>query len=187
MSTSDTPAPAEIRYVDTRRGKPPSAALYFDIRLRNLHDEQRWFLLPRSLDGRRDIGRSAGVSSADVYEYGSIETGIVRLGDFHGNGGFSALLLPAGADVIVRRFAVPTMQNLAYTQKVSIPLVIAVQVDINGQRAETWFGGTALTDKRAKVALDEGQKIYAHGGSNTTEWKVTLVDEERFTFEVPIR
>jgi hypothetical protein len=107
---------AEIRYVDIRRGKPPSATLYFDITLRNSHAEERWFLLPRSLDVWREIGKSGGVMRSDVYEYGSSTSGRLRLGDFPGNGGFMALLLPAGAEVTLHRLGIPIMQDLTNVQ-----------------------------------------------------------------------
>src|SRR5215470_3506458 len=58
MIASDARAPADIEYVELRYGRPPSMSLYFDVRLRNLHPEARWFLLPRSLAEWRDIGGS---------------------------------------------------------------------------------------------------------------------------------
>lgn len=187
MTPSDTTIAAEMRYVDIRRGKPPSATLYFDVKLRNLHAEPRWFLLPRSLDAWRDIGKSGGVTRADVYEYGASRTGRIRLGDFYGNGGFAALFLPAGAEVTLHRFSVATMQNPARSQKLSIPMVIARRVEIDGQSAETWFGGNALSDKTADVVLDQGNKLYSHNSSNSIELHVTLTDEERLTLEIPIK
>jgi hypothetical protein len=186
MTPSDTTIAAEMRYVDIRRGKPPSSTLYFDVRLRNLHSEPRWFLLPRSLDAWRDIGKSGGVTRADVYEYGASGTGSIRLGDFYGNGGFSALLLPAGAEVTLHRFSIATMQDPAGLQKLSIPLMIARRVEIDGQSAESWFGGNALGDKTADVACDQGNKLYSHNSSNSIELPVTLIDEECLTLEVPI-
>ena len=187
MTPSGKTIAAEMRYVDIRRGKPPSATVYFDVRLRNLHSGPRWFLLPRSLDAWRDIGKSGGVTRADVYEYGVSGTGSIRMGDFYGNGGFSALLLPAGADVTLHRFSVATMQDPAHSQKLSISVTIASGVEIGGQSAETWFGGNARSDKRADVALDQGSKTYSHNSSNSIELQVTLTEEERLTLEVPIK
>ena len=187
MPLSETNNAAEILYVDIRRGKPPSATLYFDVKLRNLHKDSRWFLLPRSLDAWREIGKSGGVTSADVYEYGEPRTGRIRLGDFYGNGGFSALLLPAGAEVVLHRFSVATMQDWAHSQKISIPLVIARQVEIEGQSAEAWFGKNALSDKTADVVLEKGNKLKSHNSDNSVELRVTLVDEEQLILEVPVK
>jgi hypothetical protein len=187
MPEPDARPTVDIRYVDIRRGKPPSATLYFDVHLRNPRLEQRWFLLPRSLDRGSDISRAGGVTSADIYEYGTTESGIVRLGDFRGNGGFAAVLLPAGADVSLRRFAVSTMQTSGQLQPVSFPSIIVEQVVINGEPAETWFGGNAVTAKIVEIEADAGRKAHVHGGSNITELKVSLVSEERFTLEVPTK
>jgi hypothetical protein len=178
---------AEVRYVDIRRGKPPSATLYFDIRLRNTHAEPRWFLLPRSLDAGRQTGRPGSVTRAEVYEYGASGTGRIRLGEFYGTEGFSALLLPAGADVTLHRFPVATMHDPARLPKVTVPLLIARRMEIGGESAETWFGGSALSDKTAELTLDQRKKLYAHESSNSVELEVTLADEERLALEVPVR
>jgi hypothetical protein len=187
MMTLDNKAPAEMHYVDIRRGRPPSAAIYFDLRLRNLHSEERWFLLPSLLDGSGGIAKSGGVTSADIYEYGGSGTGIVRVGDFHGNGGFSGLLLPSRADVRLHRFAIASMRALAPMQILSIPLVIASRVLIDGESAESWFGGIAHSDRISKVTLDQGRKSHSHNSGNSIELQVTLVDEKDLTLDVPIK
>ena len=187
MTASDKKVLAEMHYVDIRRGKPPWAAIYFDVRLCNPHSEERWFLLPRSLDNWRDIAKSGGVTSADIYEYGASETGTVRVGDFYGNGGFSAVVLPPAADVTLHRFGIASMRDLAGVQTLSIPLVITSGVLINHESAEPWFGGVARSDKRAVVTLDQGRKSHSHNANNSIELPVTLVHEEHLTLKVPIR
>jgi len=186
MIASDARAPAEIEYVELRYGRPPSMSLYFDVRLRNLHPEARWFLLPRSLAEWRDIGGSGGVNSAEIFEYGPAGAHVVRLGDFYGNGGFAAMLLPAEADITLRRFVIRTTQDPRPEQQVTIPLVIAREVKIGNEAAETWFGGNALSAKNADVMADQGRMSNTHSSSDGKEMKVTLVDEERLTIDVVV-
>lgn len=183
---SDKKAPAEIQYVDVRYGKPPSITLYFDVRLRNFHPEARWFLLPRSLGEWREIGKSGGVNRAEIYEYGAEGAPAVRLGDFYGNGGFAALLLPAEGDITLHRFAIRSVQDPRPAQRVAFPLVIAREVKIGDQPAEGWFGGSALSAKTADVTVDQGRRSNTHSSGNGAELKVTLVDEESLTIDVAI-
>ena len=186
MTPSGGEAPAEMRYVGIRYGKPPSISLYFDVRLRNMHSEARWFLLPRWLGERREIGKSGGVNRAEIYEYGAEGAPSVRLGEFYGNGGFVALLLPAGADITLHRVAIRTMQDPREAQRVPIPLAIARDLRIGDQAAETWFGGSALSARTADVVADQGRKLNTHSSANGGEIKVSLLDEESLTIEVPL-
>ena len=186
MTPSGGETPAEMRYVGIRYGKPPSISLYFDVRLRNMHSGARWFLLPRWLGEWREIGKSGGVNRAEIYEYGPEGAASVRLGEFYGNGGFTAVLLPAGADITLHRVAIRSMQDPRQAQRVPIPLVIAREVRIGDQAAESWFGGSALSAKTAEVEADQGRKFNTHSSANGGEIKVTLLDEESLTIEVPL-
>jgi hypothetical protein len=175
-----------MQYTGIRYGKPPLASLSFDVRLRNPHSEPRWFLLPELLAQWQEIAKSGGVNRADIYDYGPEGNPQVRLGSFSGNGGFRAILLPPGADISIHGFAITATNDLRSAKHISVSVVIAREVKIGDENAESWFRGNALSAKGAEIKNDDGRKSSSHSSADGKELKVTLVGEERFTVDVPI-
>ena len=144
-------SPAEIEFVDLRPGRPPLAYLTFDVRLRNDTGSSKWFLLPSNIgSGHEPIGGKGGVDALEAFLL--LRTGRVTLGHFLGTGGFNALLLPAHADVRLRRFPISYWGELP--ESVSIEIVIAKSLTIGSESAESWFESVPLSSKNADILTD---------------------------------
>jgi len=147
-------SPAEIQFVDLRLGRPPLAYLTFDVRLRNDSESTRWFLLPSNIgSGHEPIGRKGGVDALEAFLFSS--NGRVTLGRFLGTGGFHALLLPAHADIRLRRFPISYWGELP--DSVPIEIVIAKSLTIGTESAESWFESSPLSSKDADILKDADQ------------------------------
>jgi hypothetical protein len=144
-------SPAEVRFVDLRFAKPPLAFLTFDVRLRNYSGSSRWFLVPSNLGpGQEAIGGRGGVDALEAFLL--LRKGRVTLGRFLGTGGFNALLLPAHADIRLRRFSISYWGELP--ESVSIVIVIAQSLTIGSESAERWFESSPLSSKDADILTD---------------------------------
>jgi len=144
-------SPAEVEFVDLRPGRPPLAYLTFDVRLRNDSGSSRWFLLPSNIgSGHEPVGGKGGVDALESFLL--LRTGRVTLGHFLGTGGFNALLLPAHADIRLRRFPISYWGELPDT--VPIEIVIAKSLKIGSESAESWFESVPLSSKNADILTD---------------------------------
>jgi len=151
MQKSRAMSPAEIEFVDLRPGRPPLAYLTFDVRLRNDSGSSKWFLLPSNIgSGHEPIGGKGGVDALEAFLL--LRTGRVTLGHFLGTGGFNALLLPAHADIRLRRFPISYWGELP--ESVSIEIVIAKSLTIGSESAESWFESVPLSSKNADILTD---------------------------------
>jgi hypothetical protein len=151
MQKSRAMSPAEIKFVDMRLGRPPLAYLTFDVRLRNDSGSSKWFLLPSNIgSGHEPIGGKGGVDALEAFLL--LRTGRVTLGHFLGTGGFNALLLPAHADIRLRRFPISYWGELP--ESVSIEIVIAKSLTIGSESAESWFESIPLSSKNADILTD---------------------------------
>ena len=171
-------SPAEIQFVDMRLGRPPLAYLTFDVRLRNDTGSPKWFLLPSNIGpGHEPIGGKGGVDALEAFLL--LRTGRVTLGHFLGTGGFNALLLPAHADVRLRRFPISYWGELP--ESVSIEIVIAKSLTIGSESAESWFESIPLSSKNADILTDADRAMRLGKTKHTPDNKeiTPAIDVER--------
>jgi hypothetical protein len=165
----------EIRYAGVHRERPPLANLLFDVTLRNQAAGARWFLLPAKIEP--STGPGGGV---DGIEVDAMEgKGRVVLGRFQGRQKLQALLLPAGAEIAIRRLAIQTWEDLP---KGAIPIVAvaATNLTVGGEPAESWFGENPSCDLRAEVSADDAEMISARHTPERNEVPLSFTEEARF-------
>ena len=175
------PPLVEITFTSKRREHPPITRLLFNITLHNSFDESRWFLLPSSLSFESsDIGEG-GVYGLQVFALDG--DGRVILGRFLGEAGFQSLLLPANAQVNLRRFPIQFYGELP-AQSVNIDLIVADQLQVGGKPAETWVGMDPTSDSRADDSAEQRRRL---GSSNTPDLEtvpVSIDEVNRITLVV---
>ena len=176
-SLDETSQPAaEITFQEMRYGKPPLLYLFFDVVLRNDQASPRWFLLPSNLgSGYGSIGEKGGVDTLQVFTPRG--NGQVIIGRFLGTGGFHALLLPPDAEVRLRRFPISFWGELP--ANLQIEIVIANQLTVGDETAQSWFGVKALSSARADIPEDaENVKRLVHSKRSRDNKEVLPVIEE---------
>jgi len=140
------------QYAGSQPNQPPFVTRFFDVTLKNEAKEPRWFIFPRSLTQPRT--ETGGVDSVEVFKFGG--TGTVLLGDFLGNGGFKAVLLPAHAEVTLKKLPIKSFEEKRLSGKTELPVVIASSITVGGKPAESWMGGAAASDAKASVVAEQG-------------------------------
>jgi hypothetical protein len=171
---SSSPA-VEIKFVEKRLERPPTASLLFDITLRNQDSRSRWFLLPSKIN-LLSKPVNGGVFAVEVFLLNG--QGRVVIGRFLGTSGFQSLLLPPGAELKLRRVPIQLRGELT-SESVPIEVKIGTNLTIGGEAAEDWFGMNPISDVRADVIEDQSQRV---GGKQTTDLKalsVSIVEDSR--------
>jgi hypothetical protein len=181
----DRPA-AEIKFIELQFAKPPLVKLYFDVLLRNDRSGPRWFLLPGNLGPNQSpIGGKGGIDGVQVVEPQG--KGYVVIGQFFGTGGFRALLLPAGAEVRLRRFPISFWGELS--DKIEFEMVVAKEFKIEDRTANMWFGANSVCSDGADVEVTPSNKVKSRGSKHTTDNKEsqpTIEEDERIKLQAQI-
>jgi hypothetical protein len=182
----DNPQPAEIKFREMRFGKPPLVYLSFDVLLRNDQNSPRWFLLPSNLgSGHAGIGEKGGVDTLEVFSPRG--KGRVLVGRFLGTGGFNALLLPARAEVRLRRFPISYWGDPP--SSLQIEIVIAKQLTIGSDNATSWFGKSPMSSVKADIAEDAENPMRARNTRRTPDNKEiapVIEEDQRIKLEVSL-
>ena len=155
QQSGPVPGAVEISYCGLRPGRPPLKYMSFDVTVRSTADKPQWFLFPAALydkpgGGRKDAGiDSIGLVSDSQRHVTVVEfMGTMKLQP-DGAGGFKGLLLPPGAVVTVQRLGISFWGEPV--SPLSIKVVTADQVKIDGKPVEQWLGKPLLSAKTAEV------------------------------------
>jgi hypothetical protein len=168
----------EIKFRQMRFGKPPLVYLSFDVTLLNDQKSPRWFLLPSNLgSGHAAIGEKGGVDTLEVFT--SRGKGHVVVGRFLGTGGFNALLLPPGAVVRLRLFPISYWGDPP--DNLQIEIVIARELTIGSDKAESWFGNSPLSSVKADIAENAENPMRMRTSKRTKDNKevAPVIEEDR--------
>ncbi len=161
-----------------RFGRRPQVNLVLDVVLRNTESSPRWFVLPSSFGpALHAAGPKDGVDALEVFTPEG--SGHVVIGRFLGTAGFQALLLPAHAELRLRRLPISYWGELP--DSINIDVVIAKQVLIGGERGETWFGDDPQSSVTADIVEDaENPMRISHSKRTPDNKEVTIaIEEER--------
>jgi hypothetical protein len=178
QSRSPSPQPVQIKFRQMRFGKPPLAYLSFDVTLLNEQKSPRWFLLPSNLgSGHGPIGEKGGVDTLEVFSPRG--KGHVVVGRFLGTGGFNALLLPPRAAVRLRLFPISYWGDPP--ANLQIEIVIAKELTIGGDKAESWFGNSPLSSVKADIAENAENPMLMRTSKRTKDNKevVPVIEEDQ--------
>ena len=185
--TADNSHPAmEIKFRAMRFGRPPLVYLSFDVILRNDANGPRWFLLPSNLgSGHGAIGEKGGVDTLEVFTPRG--KGHIVVGRFLGTGGFNALLLPARAELRLRLFPISYWGDPPAS--LQIETVIAKNLTIGVDKAESWFGKSPLTSVKADITEDAENPMRVRTARRTKDNKEVapvIEEDRRLTVDVSI-
>ena len=137
-------ATVEMRYCDSRPGRPPLKYLSFNVTMKNQAKKAQWFLFPRALnENEPGPPPQSGIDGAEIF---STTDRRVTVAQFMGSirlqpesaGGFQALLLPAGAAITIRDFGISFWGD--NFSPLPLKVVIADQVMIGSVPADRWTG-----------------------------------------------
>jgi hypothetical protein len=156
MVEPGTESAVQVTFVDSRRQRPPHIDLLFDVSLRNDRTEARWFLLPDKLIDADDRSDESSIMGAEARV--APGTGRVVILRLIGNGRRQALLLPARAEVVLRRLPVALYAE-QIPSRLQLEVVTATELLVDGEPAERWLGGTLMSDTRATVQADRTEVI----------------------------
>ncbi len=171
----------EVIFLTKRPEHPPITGLLFEVTLRNHFDGPRWFMLPSKFSSASEQMGGNGVSAVQVFALGG--QGRVIVGRFLGAPGFQALLLPAGAELKLRRFPIQFFGKLP-EDSLSMEVVIASQLTIGGEPAEAWFGMDPTCDLQADVTEDQRQRLGSRHAPDLKAVPVSIGAERRVTLQV---
>jgi hypothetical protein len=182
MSRTNQPL-VEITFVDKQAQRPPLATLWFNVTLRNDHSKPRWFLLPSKLNLPTSPLKN-GVDGVDVFVIEG--QGRVVIANFQGTGGFQALRLPRQAAVSLQNVAIAFWGKVP-EDCISIEIIAAEQLRVNGRPAKEWFDNDPTSDVLATVNVAHAKRTSSRHIDNRREVDVVATGEERRTVQVPMQ
>ncbi len=139
-----------VRYVDTRRQRPPRAEVRLDVRVSNERDEPVWALLPDTLAaGPRTPGTS--VWSIAAWHLGELRRSFLLHAT--GDAGWYAVLVPPHADVTVA--ALPFAWWGALPEAVELQAALVTGLAVGGEPVAARLGTEPRAD--AGAVVDAGQ------------------------------
>ncbi len=169
----------ELTLVGEQPGKPPRVTMLFDVTLHNTASQSRWFVLPALLTVSWDPPKG-GVHTLQIYEVTG--KGRAVLGKFLGNGGFQALLIPAGGTVTVRELPIALWEEEKPDGPVPVEVIVAKGITLDGEPVESWFPDDPTSDSEADVR--ERKMTGSKNQPNMAEATVVIDEESRHKFEV---
>jgi hypothetical protein len=181
---SVAPGAVEISYCSLRPGRPPLKYMSFNVTVRNTAGKAQWFLFPAALyDKPGGERKNAGIDSIALWADSRRQVTVVEfMGTMklqpEGAGGFKALLLPSGAVVTVQGLGISFWGEPV--SPLSIKVVTADQVRIDGKPVEQWLGKPLLSAKTAEV------KDLDRAGSKSSEGLKELPVEIHKSGEITI-
>jgi hypothetical protein len=169
----------ELSLVGEQPGKPPRVNMLFDVTLRNTAAEARWFVLPSLLTVSWQPP-SGGVHTLQIYDVTG--KGRAVLGSFIGNGGFHALLVPAGGTLTVHELPISLWEEKQPEGPVPVEVIIAKSITLGGETIESWFPSDPTSDSDADVR--DRKMTASKKQPNLSEAAVVIDEESRHKFEV---
>jgi hypothetical protein len=189
LENAMTEPTVEIKFVKMLWRKPPKKELLMDVTLNNHYNQPCWFLLPGKVHGEDSLNTPLGQSSFfQVETFEIVGKGRVIIGRFAGDNSPQILLLPPGAKLKIRQLPIAYWNSDIRKQKVSVEVVIADQVNIDGESAQAWFKTNPMSDVQADVNADQRKSLGLKSppGEFMTTVPISIVEKERFTLEVPL-
>jgi hypothetical protein len=181
---SVAPGAVEISYCGLRPGKPPLKYMSFHVTVRNTAGKPQWFLFPAALYEKAGGERKdAGIDSIELWADSQRQVTVVEfMGTMklqpEGAGGFKGLLLPPGAVVTVQGFGISFWGEPV--SPLSIKVITADQVRIDGKPVEQWLGKSLLSARATEV------KHLDRAGSKSSEGLKELPVEIQKSGEIAI-
>lgn len=182
MGMQFTLPPVKITFTRKNYHRPPLVGLFFNITLRNERLEPQWFLLPSKLNHPTEL-LSGGIDGVEVFRFGG--QGRVVVGHFQGTGGFQAVLLPGNAEVTLHDFPIAFWGSLP-EDSILVDVVIADQLLIGREAAQTWLGNDFMSDRQADVTSSQQEQLGSRYTPDRSEISVSMIGEHHITQQVDL-
>jgi hypothetical protein len=174
-----------VRYVDSRRHRPPRAELRLDVRVRNDDDAPRWALMPDTLAPEpRALG--AEVWSIAAWQLGGLRRAFVLHAT--GDAGWYAVLVPAHATVTLAGLPFAWWGELP--DAVDVPVELVVDLAVDGEPIAARIGAEPASDPGATVdgmrVTDPAAVLAAVRGTPAEPLNVTWTAAGRTVTRAPL-
>jgi hypothetical protein len=174
-----------VRYVDSRRQRPPRVELRIDVRVRNDDDYERWALMPDTLaEEPRAPGPEAW--SIAAWQLGGLRRAFVLHAT--GDAGWYAVLVPARASVTIAGLPFAWWGEIPHAVDVPVELVSDLQID--GEPLSARLGAEPASDPGATVdgmrITDPASVLAAVRGSPAEPLRVAWTPGGRAVSRAPI-
>ena len=97
------------------------------------------------------------------------------------------MLLPAGAEVRLRRFPISFWGELP--DNIEFEIVVAKEFKIEDRTANMWFGANSVCSDGADVEVTPSNKVKSRGSKHTTdnkEFQPAIEEDERIKLQAQI-
>ena len=135
-----------VRYVDSRRHRPPRAELRLDVRVSNEDDAERWALMPDTL-AREPRAPGAEVWSIAAWQLGGLRRAFVLHAT--GDAGWYAVLVPPRATITLAGLPFAWWGELP--DEVEVPVELVGDLAIDGEPLSDRLGAVPASDPDATV------------------------------------
>lgn len=135
-----------VRYVDSRRHRPPRAELRLDVRVRNEDGAERWALMPDTL-APEPRAPGAEVWSIAAWQLGGLRRAFVLHAT--GDAGWYAVLVPPGATVTLAGLPFAWWGQLP--DAVDVPVELVGNLTVDGEPLPARLGVEPASDPSATV------------------------------------
>jgi len=169
-------APATVRVVGSKPGRPPLERLLVDATIRNVGTASRWALLPTTLP--RTLG------SIDKLEQLAASNGTsIAIGRFLGPGGRYAILLAPAAQVTLRNLEVRWLREQG-VKEVAFDIEFADEVTLAGESMAQWFDRDPTVSGVVETDMQSARHVASHRAPGGKAVAVTVSGYSYVTFQL---
>ena len=170
-------APATVRFVGSKPGRPPLERLLVEVTIRNVGTASRWALLPTNLprtlgniDKLEQLAASSGTTS-------------IAIGRFLGPGGRYAILLAPAAQVTLRNLEVQWWREHGM-KEVAFDIEFADEVTLAAQSMAQWFDRDPTVSGVVETDMLSARHVASHRAPGDKAVAVTVNGPSNVTFQL---
>ena len=170
-------APAAVRLVASKPGRPPLERLLVEVTIRNVGTASRWALLPTNLP--RTLG---GIDKLEQLAASS-GTKSITTGRFLGPGGRDAILLAPAAQVTLRNLEVGWLREQG-VKEVAFDIEFADEVTLAAESMAQWFDRDPTVSGVVETDMQSARHVASHRAPGDKAVAVTLREPSSVTFQL---
>ena len=160
-------APATVRLVGSKPGRPPLERLLVEVTIRNVATASRWALLPThlprtlgSIDKLEQLAASSGATS-------------IAIGRFLGPGGRYAILLAPAAQITLRNLEVRWLREQG-VKEVAFDIEFADEVTLAAESMAQWFDRDPTVSGVVETDMQSARHVASHRAPGDKAVAVTV-------------
>ena len=170
-------APATVRLVGSKPGRPPLEILLVEVTIRNVGTASRWALLPTNLP--RTLG---GIDKLEQLAASSGTTSIA-IGRFLGPGGRYAILLAPAAQITLRNMEVRWWRQQGM-KEVAFDVEFADEVTLAAEPMAQWFDRDPTLSGVVDTDMQSARHVASRRAPGGKAVAVTVSGFSNITFQL---